>query len=163
MQCIKSTLFSTDNDKLKQLVFLLSVSIFTDQTKRASSLLVSFSINDEVLSEAAPLFNMSSRDGLCPGPQAAYITYHDASLFVDPSLRENNSRLASSVQLAQVGTTEITNLSKPIRATFLVKQNSSLGVRVASGRMRVICLINMPLQQQRPLDRVSTFTYKCIY
>ena len=111
-----------------------------------------------MLSEAAPLFNMSSRDGLCPGTQAANITYHGASLFVDPSLCENNSRLASSVQLAQVGTTEITNLSKSIRATFLVEQNYSLGVRVASGRMRAICLINRPLQQQRPLDRVSTLT-----
>ena len=100
-----------------------------DQTLRARTVLVEFSINDEVLSEAVSLSDMSSRDDLCPGPQAAYITYHDASLFVDPSLRENNSHLASSVQLAQVGISEVVNLSNPITAIFSVEKNSSLGVR----------------------------------
>ena len=101
--------------------------VLTDnENTRATSDLLSFFINSDVIQQGVSLTSSASADeDLCALPQTAYIVYRDAKLFNDPSLRANGTQLASGVISAQVGVSDITDLESGVRGTFKVDKNIS--------------------------------------
>ena len=104
----------------------ISYSLTDDDETVATSDLLSFFINSDVIKQGTPLKSPAATDeDLCALPQTAFIVYRDAKLFNDPSLSQKGKKLASGVISAQVGVSDITDLDSRVRGTFKVQKNIS--------------------------------------